>query len=866
MSSADSIAAAAPSPEPEPVPKDAFSRLIDQATSRLGSDSDLRLEIAQELHGHLQDSAAEYRAAGLTEAEAQAKAAEAMGDPIALADQLWQANRGRIRRRAIAAWAFGVLAAPVGVAVCFSLVWGVVTSLSLLTLVGAISTRRGDSLAVAVGPGPARQAWKRLVERVRPEDRILIGGEDAANLGRDFRVTQARAAAERWPDDPLYAANYVTQSLLNPALFKGPEKTDRAALQELIRRADRGAAVEPYNGYYALIKAAALMDVSARVLDEPYDRKPGYDYGQTSEMRFDRIEVLDPPTFEQGLAAFREAARKPFIDSHAMDVARRQAEHFPVPTELSDYLLQTSFTISTLLPHLNDYRRAGNLAGGYAITLAERGDAARAQAIVADERRAGLLEVASASLIIESLVGQGMRSQGRAHEVVVEKLLGRTDASARALAALRAEKQQDSEVRHAPTASAAADRARRGAGLIQSATLYDVTRSDLTPGRRAEYAAADELALSVLTLTLLLAAGARAALIGASAIARRRSGQPAARPFIGWRRVARIVLLGGVLPVSLYGAYCYLPISGRGYGLPRTGPRVVLEYAVVAAVVAFLLRRLTERAVHRRLTELGLLTVSIGGARWAGALGLLAAIALVVGVFAWQVLGAAGTTEAASLYVALPLALAVGAAAFAGGQLGDLRMPAFRAPRRDGSPPAKSDTPKPAGARPSSAAGSLWTRPYPGSIVGMLAVLTGVCLWLAIRDAPHQQAAWQTRFAAAAVACGASMLGLAAFRFAAAFRRSARTGRHPDAARPLDTPAALQWRALARSAAVTYAATALVVGGLGAAVLRAQERRAVGQFDQAGYNFFDELQRSRYHAVRDRAVAELRESPPSTVP
>ena len=123
------------------------------------------------------------------------------------------------------------------------------------------------------------------------------------------------------------------------------------------------------------------MDASARMIDEPDDRKPRYDFmdeqGKEQGTIVNHVEVLDPATFEQGLAAFREAAHKPYIDSHAMDVTRRQTEYFPPQTGLSDYILQTSFTISTLLPHLNAYRRAANLAGGYAVTEAERGNAPR---------------------------------------------------------------------------------------------------------------------------------------------------------------------------------------------------------------------------------------------------------------------------------------------------------------------------------------------------------------------------------------------------------------------------------------------------------------------------------------------------------
>jgi hypothetical protein len=218
MSSADATGAAAALPEPEPAAQDAFSRLIDRATDRLRSDSDLRLEISQELRGHLQDSAAEYRAAGLSGAEADAKAVEAMGEPGALADQLWQANRGRMRRRAAATWGFGLLAAPVVIAICFSIAWGVVTSLSLLTLIGEIGAKQSDiPHRLDVGPGPARRAWERLVERVRPEDRIAIDEQDLIGAGRtESRIARATALLDRSPTDPDYAANLVTQTLLRP--------------------------------------------------------------------------------------------------------------------------------------------------------------------------------------------------------------------------------------------------------------------------------------------------------------------------------------------------------------------------------------------------------------------------------------------------------------------------------------------------------------------------------------------------------------------------------------------------------------------------------------------------------------------------
>jgi hypothetical protein len=870
MSSADAIGPAAPLPESGPPPADAFSGLIDRATSRLGSDSDLRLEIAQELRGHLQDSAAEYRAAGLSEAEAAAKAAQAMGDPSALADQLWHANRGRMRRRAVVSWAFGVLAAPVVIAICFSVVWGVVTSLSLLSWIEAISARHpAIPIRIDVGTGLTRRAWARLVESVPPEDRIAIDDQDLVGAGRtESRIARARQFADRFPTDPVYAANLVTQTLLRHAVFNGPKETDPAALQELLAALDRGAAVDPDNGYYPLIRAAALMDVSSRPIEEPDENKPQFDYtdpaGKVQQEELDRIEVTDPATFQHGLAAFHEAARKPFIKSRALEIVRRQSERFPAPAALNDYLLETSYGISTLIPYANVYRHAANLASGYAVARAAHGRAVDTERVVEDGRRVGLLITASPEFIVEARVGEGVTTMAMAERALIDKLLSSPEAFAHSRAAYEERRRRLNGVWRAPVDPGALETARRHAGLVQSATAFDLTAVDLAPGRRAEYAAVDAAALSLLVLALLIAAGARVALLAVAAVMRRRSGSPPpARPFIGWRRVARVVLLGGVLPLAAYGAYCYLPISGRSYGLPTTGLRVLVEYAMVGAVVALLLGVLTERAVGQRLIELGLSPVTRRRSKRAWVACAMLGVATLASLIAWQAHVERAGGERSVVQLAVPLVLAACAAAFAGAQLGEMPLPGRRRRKPAG---ASVETGGATNVRDTPPAGPLWRRRYPGSILAVLALLTGVCLWLGLREAPHSQAAQQTFFLAAGIACGLAMLGWGAIRFTTTLRAVARPGARGQ--EPATTPSTLvsHWQAAARSAAVTYAATALVAGVAGTAVLRAQERHAVRQFDRAGYSIFGEMEHGRPAQERAAAVSALRESSSTTLP
>ena len=82
----------------------AFDDVVDRLTERLRIDPELRLEVGQELRTHLEDSAAEFRQAGCGDEEAARQAVERLGDEAELANALWQANRRRLRSRAVARW------------------------------------------------------------------------------------------------------------------------------------------------------------------------------------------------------------------------------------------------------------------------------------------------------------------------------------------------------------------------------------------------------------------------------------------------------------------------------------------------------------------------------------------------------------------------------------------------------------------------------------------------------------------------------------------------------------------------------------------------------------------------------------------
>jgi hypothetical protein len=85
-----------------------FDELVNRVTERFEVDPELRAEIGQELRTHLDDSAAESRGAGMSDADAIAAAARALGDEGEIAEKLWQAKRRRVRIRKAARVAFGI--------------------------------------------------------------------------------------------------------------------------------------------------------------------------------------------------------------------------------------------------------------------------------------------------------------------------------------------------------------------------------------------------------------------------------------------------------------------------------------------------------------------------------------------------------------------------------------------------------------------------------------------------------------------------------------------------------------------------------------------------------------------------------------
>jgi len=69
-----------------------LSHYLDSVKARLKIDSDVRDNVAQELHAHLEDKSQELREGGLSEEEADKVAVEALGSPELIARQIYEVH------------------------------------------------------------------------------------------------------------------------------------------------------------------------------------------------------------------------------------------------------------------------------------------------------------------------------------------------------------------------------------------------------------------------------------------------------------------------------------------------------------------------------------------------------------------------------------------------------------------------------------------------------------------------------------------------------------------------------------------------------------------------------------------------------
>ena len=621
-----------------------FEELVERLTRRFERDPELQFEIRQELRTHLEDCAAEFAASGMKPDAAQAEAKKALGNEDEIADQLWQANRRRLKVRKAAKWAAGLTIIPAAGASAIAIGWGALSCLaivasSLFLFAGTMgySAPPGDfDLTHKVALSIAQVRLNHVLSRLTPPERTLF---DGPKMGEVERLEWSRNIAESHGNDPVYWANYAIQAGDDSTRASCCADSPGIPTAQALEIIDRAQQTEPDNALYPMMKASALINPSFKFIDPP-----SYNPNDLSPYLFavavpgkkhleifglDPLEISDPTALKQRLQQLHVAAGKPYFQSHILDLSQRRLELLPRPSTLADWAISRGFETYQIWPHLSSMRTLTDVAEWAAYQAPVAGDAQKARGIISDTQRFSILAAQHSPMALELLVADGMYEQTLVAEAVVERQLKETQKSQAAIQATVAAQQFRLNLENN---SSWQDRGDVGDFFAISSAGAS---PDAPPSYAGDYELTDRLMLSVLEMVLLAAAIATGiGSVGRQWWDRRR----AALLFIGWKRAIAIALIATLSPVAVYGIYAnFTPLGGRQVYVELSFERLLLEYSLVAATVLILLRLLTNRAVRKRAKEIGDSEIRPSPVGWIRiSIGSLLGVGSAIYFFLWQ--------------------------------------------------------------------------------------------------------------------------------------------------------------------------------------------------------------------------------------
>lgn len=617
----------------------AFDDMLDRATRRLRIDRELQLEVRRELETHLQEAAKEFESGGDSEQQARANAVRAIGDADSLADQLWQANRRRIRLRYWVKWVGRITVLPTIVVVAGVLVLSGVLGIGQLGQFQSLLSNNGTfEPATFPWTGALYGAW--VTAQMDPTQRLVVFGK----AGAKNKVAAQKAIWERYPNRPMFYANYLW-TLYNSGPYLDPmnpadQRKIDARRQRLLKAAKRGEKIEPDNGLYDLLRAGLLFETSLK----EHKKATPYTVATTKGRKTVSLtgyRVLNAKRYERALALAARAVAHPYIRSYSILMERYRQTLLPATWSYAGFLYRTWRSIGVLLPALAIERNVARAVSNEALRQAEAGHPQRAKRMLLQVRRLGGLAAKDAHCLIQVLVAQSIVALADRHAEVVWTRLGKPEMAQAAVDRMAAANRASKQVaRWVPSSKPRRSMISERDGAILTMLMPEtaLTNVNATPIRQAEWTSFDEGMLGLgATAGLLILCGW--ALWMGLLWWRRRGGDDAPMlMWIGWRRLA-IVLGGGVaLPLAAWAIWVWAwPNGSHRYGLNYTWRAALVEWAVLWAAMVMATTHLGLRATRQRAGELGIAQPTPMGRRSRWALGLIVVPLgpMVIGALVW---------------------------------------------------------------------------------------------------------------------------------------------------------------------------------------------------------------------------------------
>jgi hypothetical protein len=559
-------------------------QFIAEVTAGLKGDPELRRDVSAEIGSHLDAAVEESRAQGRTDEESLDDAVKAFGSPMALAGDLAQANRGRMRLRGLVRLAMGAIVVPAAIALAAWMAVRTVEKVSIASAMLQVFTLPNSIPAIM--PMSYEKAEERIASRwhLDQRERVIVFGDHT----KPTRSEQQRALCELEPSNRMFYANYIRHRMQD-------SYTNAVAVIGELRA---GEQLDPDNAWYNYLAAGAMMQQAGK-----WDRKGE---GTNKSMR---LTILDTNLLEEAMAEFQRGVDKPFCKTYESDLMALRRSLMPKDGGIDDELLKIGMTAGVLLPHLSLYRDMARVSTEYAATLMAQGRTNEAVAVLGrlmpfaeDQVRDSwcLIEILVAGAVVGIVEKQAVPMLERAglHKES-EAMRLRVEAANAPFKAWR------DTVKNQDVSKLQGKAGILTGMLVQAIGAEGLADSDFAPGRYRDYVMLEQSA--VMFLIALFAVSLL--LHGILALRWWRGNGAGSASFLvlpDGRQALWIVSVSVVLPLLVFLVYTrWSGLAGRENAIVLNFWRHVLEVFALGWTILVAATWMTQRFVKRRCLALG---------------------------------------------------------------------------------------------------------------------------------------------------------------------------------------------------------------------------------------------------------------------
>lgn len=556
---------------------DKLNQALDSFTEGLRSDPEIRLDIRNELQSHLEEKITEETAGGHSGEESIDLALQAFGSPVEVADSISAANRKRMKFRARMRLLSGALLIP-AVILCafFSLITA--SSFSVFSILDG-GTRSPFMMFTS------RMSNFEFFKGYTPEQKLILYGD----RNRKTRVEQQKAIWGKFPDNKIYAANYIQ------VLISTGSNTNRDFILAEINRASQ---LEPENALYNYLATGIMLKDACK--EEPL---PKADNKAKQQYRF---EVKDRALLEKAMREYLDGTNKKYCRSYSNDLLKEKLQIMGEVNSLSGQLEQLTVAAGTLLPQLNHYRNSAKYMPEYAGILINEGKKDEALQYLNSWKQYYQHMNADNCFLIGVLVNCAIATIDAEKLPPLYEKLGMSESAKTVAknAPLLAKPVREWKEKIRRTDQAAyRNSAGILTGMLMPAMGREFTSEELAPERYAEYVFFQKITLALINLLLITG------IISAAVVAlywRFRTGSRLLLLAPPPLTVLKITGIGVVLPCVVYFLLSQLEMfSGYNYGIPVNYPRFVAQMLLLMVIIPLLVLTLTRKYVSVRCCELG---------------------------------------------------------------------------------------------------------------------------------------------------------------------------------------------------------------------------------------------------------------------